>query len=244
MYSNPMKVSIALASVLITVTSTAAQSSKLYHRVFHPSFAQLPYVERGTLVLSPDTNQISLESSPSLAQDLAGFADVLQSIERNASSPLYQIALQHKGDASEAQWDISSVKVCHLSQATSETLILHLADAKDATPFALEYFVEPIPHDGSCQSSSSTSKKSKITPATSHMQTFADQQINTKVLFRIPASPPLPELRTPPPLTPEGEVVKPVPEQGFLQKYWMYMVAVFIALAFAGGSDEERPARQ
>jgi len=39
-----------------------------------------------------------------------------------------------------------------------------------------------------------------------------------------------PELRTPPPLTPEGEVVQPVPERSFLQKYWMYLAAVLVAL--------------
>ena len=37
-------------------------------------------------------------------------------------------------------------------------------------------------------------------------------------------------LRTPPPLTAEGEPVKPEPEKTFLQKYWLYIVAAMFAL--------------
>lgn len=39
-----------------------------------------------------------------------------------------------------------------------------------------------------------------------------------------------PELRIPPPLTPEGEPVASVPEKSFVQKYWIYMVVVLGAL--------------
>jgi hypothetical protein len=39
-----------------------------------------------------------------------------------------------------------------------------------------------------------------------------------------------PELRKPPPLTLEGEPVKPVPEQSFFQKYWMYGLIAMAAL--------------
>jgi hypothetical protein len=42
-----------------------------------------------------------------------------------------------------------------------------------------------------------------------------------------------PELRTPPPLTPQGEPVQPVPEQSFIQKYWIY---ILIALGALGES--------
>jgi hypothetical protein len=37
-------------------------------------------------------------------------------------------------------------------------------------------------------------------------------------------------LRTPPPLTQDGEPVKPEPEKSFLQKYWMYIAVVLLAL--------------
>jgi len=39
-----------------------------------------------------------------------------------------------------------------------------------------------------------------------------------------------PELRAPPPLTPEGQVVTPEPEKSFLQKYWIYILAVMVVL--------------
>ena len=39
-----------------------------------------------------------------------------------------------------------------------------------------------------------------------------------------------PELRQPPPLTPEGQVVTPEPEKSFLQKYWIYILALMVIL--------------
>ena len=39
-----------------------------------------------------------------------------------------------------------------------------------------------------------------------------------------------PELRAPPPLTPEGQIVTPEPEKSFLQKYWIYILAVMVVL--------------
>lgn len=39
-----------------------------------------------------------------------------------------------------------------------------------------------------------------------------------------------PELRAPPPLTPEGKVVAPEPEKTFLQKYWVYILAFMVIL--------------
>ena len=39
-----------------------------------------------------------------------------------------------------------------------------------------------------------------------------------------------PELRAPPPLTPEGQVVTPEPEKTFIQKYWIYIVGFMIVI--------------
>ena len=39
-----------------------------------------------------------------------------------------------------------------------------------------------------------------------------------------------PELRAPPPLTPEGQVVTPEPEKSFIQKYWIYIAGFLIVL--------------
>ena len=47
-----------------------------------------------------------------------------------------------------------------------------------------------------------------------------------------------PELHAPPPLTPQGEVVQPIPEKSFLQKYWMYIAALLLIfrMSFMGSS--------
>lgn len=49
-----------------------------------------------------------------------------------------------------------------------------------------------------------------------------------------------PELRSPPPLTPEGQVVKPEPEKTFLQKYWVYILALVIILGQSSFFPPER----
>jgi len=179
--------------------------------------------------------------SPQLYDSLVSFSEMLETLQ-NTDGALYQLALEHEGDTSNALWDLSSVKICHLDKASSETLILHLINAQDYNPFALDYFVLPIPHDGSCREPH-VSKKGP-TPSIS-LQNFADkiQHLNSTILLRKPDSPPLPELRAPPPLTPQGEVVQPVPEKSFLQKYWMYIAALLLIFFLAGG-DEEQPRAQ
>ena len=39
------------------------------------------------------------------------------------------------------------------------------------------------------------------------------------------------ELRTPPALTPDGQPVKPVQEQTFMQKYWMHLLGAFLLIS-------------
>jgi hypothetical protein len=84
-------------------------------------------------------------------------------------------------------------------------------------------------------------------PLSSFIEEMAAGKINNTVFIRYGTLPPLyvhlsilcrlkyshllrPELRAPPPLTPQGEPVKPEAEKPFLQKYWMYILAVVIAL--------------
>lgn len=54
--------------------------------------------------------------------------------------------------------------------------------------------------------------------------------LNSTISLRYPRLPPLPILRTPPPVTPEGLPVEALPEKTFLEKYWMYMAAALVAL--------------
>lgn len=136
---------------------------------------------------------------------------------------------------------------CYLGRVSTDTIILHLSSGQDVQPFALDYFVSPIPSDGSCP----PTKSKKPLSASSSLKNFASkiQNLNSTLLIHSPDTPPpyvacppfyaiylpiytlsSPELRTPPPLTPEGEVVKPVPEKTFIQKYWMYIGALVLII--------------
>jgi hypothetical protein len=53
---------------------------------------------------------------------------------------------------------------------------------------------------------------------------------NTSVELRVGHIPPSPALRTPPQLTPQGEIKQPEPEKSFLQKYWIFIAGIVIAL--------------
>ena len=192
---------IAAASFLAVVSANV----NLYHRVFHPSLQNLPYAHRASVSFPSDSNPV-IVSSPQLYDSLVSFSEMLETLQ-NTDGALYQLALEHEGDTSNALWDLSSVKIvtlaiiyffinthalfqCHLDKASSETLILHLSNAQDYKPFALDYFVSPIPHDGSCREPH-ISKKGP-TPSIS-IQSFADkiQHLNSTILLRRPDSPPL-----------------------------------------------------
>ncbi|KIM46057.1 hypothetical protein M413DRAFT_441117 [Hebeloma cylindrosporum] len=219
------------------ISAVSANNVAIYHRVFHPALPAQPYLARGSLAIS--SNPPTLVPSPDIAEHLVSFSETLESIQDSAEA-LYQVALEREGDTS-ALWDISSVKVCHLSLASSETILLHLSGDPDPKPFALDYYISPIPHHGSCPQ---TISKKKIHPATPVMNlSKTAQHLNTTIILRRTESPPLPELREPPPLTPKGEVVIPQPEKGFLQKYWMYIGALALILLVGSGPEDERPKR-
>ncbi|KAF8897664.1 hypothetical protein BD779DRAFT_1492003 [Infundibulicybe gibba] len=236
--------------VLLPLVLAKDATYKLHHRVYHPAAPQVPFTERGLLTVA-DFDHVAFAPSSSFSQDLNSFAAVLQDLDINLDGALYQVALERESDTTEAHWDLSSVKMCHLDQATSESIFLHAtADSTHAPkPFALDYFISPVPHNGACLKLPKSKPKKSKTPASREqlapLLTFAanSDRLNTTVIIKAPRLPPLPELRTPPPLTPEGAPVLPVPEKSFLQKYWMYMAAVLVAIVFAGGPDEEQPRR-
>ncbi|KAF4619486.1 hypothetical protein D9613_005340 [Agrocybe pediades] len=222
-----------LFAAALYFTAASAADVLLYHRIFHPDLEAQPYLQRATVSLSTST----LVPSSSLAKDLASFAETLQTLESNKVEALYQVAVAREGDTSEAFWDYSSVKACYLGRATADTILLHLPSGEDEQPFSIDYFVSPIPRDGSCPISKSTKKP--LTPSNSlKIHAGKVEHLNSTVLLRRPSTPPLPELRAPPPLTPEGEVVKPVPEKTFLQKYWMYIGAFVLVLLVSSGPEE------
>ncbi|KAF9076784.1 hypothetical protein BDP27DRAFT_1312576 [Rhodocollybia butyracea] len=215
------------SSILLFPLLTAASALTVYHRVYIPGVAENSFVERGVIDSS------LFQPSPSLSQQWPDFEKALESL---SSTPhitldrvLYQVALKREG----SEWDISSVKLCHLPFISSQTLILHTPHASASLPpYAIDYFVSPIPADGSCPSVAGAA-------ATLASPFRALSNINTTVVHKSATLPPLPQLRTPPPLTAEGAPVQPVPEKSFIQKYWMYVAAIVVALMMTGGAPEE-----
>ncbi|KAJ7094641.1 hypothetical protein B0H15DRAFT_132024 [Mycena belliarum] len=224
--ASAMLLPFVLATASASLAWAADSSFQIYHRIYEPTQPETAFTPRGT-VLVPANGDPSFRPSQTLAQDLTQFATALQTVK----GALYQVALEREGAGAAGQWDIASaVKVCHLHQATSETILLHTTLGN--TPFALDYFVAPIPHNGACPKSSK---------APSPLLSFAGNvaELNTTVVLKSPRLPPLPELRVPPPLTPEGEPVVPVPEKSLFQRYWMYGLAILVALMLSGGPEEE-----
>jgi len=217
---------------------------KLHHRVFHPQASGMAFDSFGTLLLSRSPGLLSpapsLIQSNSHASDLRAFAESLQHQAdandiQDVEEALYQVALEHPGDKDHSQWDVSSVKACHLTTSTAQSIIVHVASDR-LTPFAIDYFVGPIPRDGSCP------KKSKNKSIPSKQALDFKPFANTSVVIRTPTYPPLPQLNTPPPLTTEGKLVEPVPEKSFLQKYWVYIAIAGLALVFSPAPAEDEGA--
>ncbi|KAF9247333.1 hypothetical protein BU15DRAFT_38950 [Melanogaster broomeanus] len=224
--------SLFLFCSLLFISPTYAQSPtqdepeliSIQHRVVHPNLPITPWSELGTVAipplqsLSPLGTPVKFTPSDSLLDDLVEFAET---IDPTLEGALYQVTLERPG-VSDGVWPVSVVKACHVPRSTSSSLNIHFSAS--GLPFALDYFVSPVPHDGSCPSPSETRK---LYPA--H---------NTTVKLVAPRQPPQPELRTPPPLTPQGEPIPPVAEKNFVQKYWIYMVIVLGALLISGPADE------
>jgi len=214
-----------LSMLFLLLLLSTAHALSIHHRVFHPQGPQLQYVHRAQVSLDPSVSY----SASSQDFHLSSHIQQLRESNLDLSKAYYQLALQRNEDASEAQWDVSSVKLCHLFHATSDTIILH---AKEQHIHALDYFVSPVLHNGVCPT---PKKKKKAAEIGAYIPL---DKFNTTVIIETYRTPPLPDLRAPPALTTEGEPVTPVPEKSFIQKYWIYIVPMLIALLISGGSEE------
>jgi len=206
------------------LVAAAAAAAVLHHRVTDPSLPVLPFLKRADVALA-QTNPADFAATV-LQDDVDTFVDLLKD-SADLSSAYYQVALETPTKSDQSDWAFSTVKACHLQNADSQTFVFYLS--ADSEPYAIDYFVSPINHNGSCPTPQLTS--AEIMPRL--------QRLNTTFLFRGPSAPPLPELRAPPQLSPEGEVVQPIPEKTFLQKYWIYMAALAVVVLFGGGAPEE-----
>ncbi|KAF8663499.1 hypothetical protein AX16_001067 [Volvariella volvacea WC 439] len=225
---------------LLPLPALAAEYAQysVYHRLYHPLLPHLQFRQRGSL----HTGASAFLPAPSLYYDLVSFLDPLREANFSPDTVLYQVALDPHGNADEAAWDISSVKLCHLGHVANETFVLHTTDPQNGRAYALDYFVSPLPHDGAC--STPARKNRPENPSMDpelHIVAKNIANLNASVIVRGTRMPPFPELRTPPPLTPEGQPVQPVPEKTFLQKYWMYIVVFLVVVVLSPAGEEEQP---
>ncbi|KAI0269133.1 hypothetical protein BC834DRAFT_613579 [Gloeopeniophorella convolvens] len=173
---------------------------RLLHRVLHPSLPDQSFFPRGSL-LADQAGHAYIEPAPSLQHDLLAFAEASAQL----TDALYQLALDPHTAEPDTPWLISSVKACHLANQATEHLVVHLP-SPDGSPFALDYFVHPIPPNGACPSGPADGR-ALATPR------------NATITFTLPALPPF-----------TGDPVVQVPEKTFLQKYWLYIVIALGAL--------------
>ncbi|KAI0638238.1 hypothetical protein C8Q77DRAFT_1090115 [Trametes polyzona] len=219
--------SLVLLSQLLAL-ALAAPELRLKHRIVHPSHPAPPFEDRATLLLSGSgpAAEARLVPSETFAHDLLQYFRTAEGLK----DALYQVALEHPADSEQAQWATSSVLACHLPSSTSESFTIHLD--QNGTPFSLDYFVGPIPHNGACPK---RGRKPSAESSLAELRAIA----NTTVALRSPSFPPLPQLRVPPPVTAEGKPVEPPREKSFLEKYWMYIAIALVAMTLAPAPAED-----
>lgn len=152
------------ARLLILAVCAAASNVNIHHRILVPGAPELPFVERGVI------DNLRFQPSSTLSQHWLDFETALESLlstpEVDLDRVLYQVALEREG----ADRDVSSVKLvrsrmpqtasdtevffwfqCHIPLITFESIILHTPHlAQNNAPYAINYFVTPIPDDGAC----------------------------------------------------------------------------------------------
>jgi ER membrane protein complex subunit 10 len=101
-----------LFAALVSIPFICAEPThvRLFHRLYHPTVEELPFSERGSVLIS-ENNVVSFHPSSSYARDLNSFAEALRTVPDSADLALYQVSVGQKGDVKETQWDVSSVKV-------------------------------------------------------------------------------------------------------------------------------------
>ncbi|CAE6522377.1 unnamed protein product [Rhizoctonia solani] len=205
-----------LAVLLSFVVATAHASNDtalhVHHRIRALGDEPTPFSHKGTVVLAP--------TGPSYSP-AGAFRDQLAAWISSSPDARYEIALETEGSPDD--WPRSSVKLCYLTGAYEEFLTLHKTISGDI--FALDYHLDSVPKNGGCPHKPS-----------------AMYIASTDVQIKSPSPAFTPRLKVPPPMSPDGQPVKPVPEQSFIQKYWMYIVpALIILLVLPAGPEDGAP---
>ncbi|PVG03500.1 hypothetical protein CPB86DRAFT_662232, partial [Serendipita vermifera] len=207
---------------LILVTLTLLQSAcalqvNLHHRLFVPKApSQAPFTYKGSI----EIDSIAALYIPAHSGSLDLKSIVSDAAQNNKA--LYQVALELPEQDSDS-WPFTSVKACHLAQASEERIWVHVSS--HGVPHSISYWVAPTPDNGAC-------------PVTASVDSTL-QNWNTTVAIKTPTAPLLPQLRVPPPLTPDGKPVEVPEEKTFLQKYWMHILGAFLLISFIAPAPEE-----
>ena len=96
-------------SALPIFFSVVSANVVLYHRIFHPSYQNSKYLERGTISGDPPT----LKASQSLVHDIEVLSKTLKDLG-NPSDALYQVAMTSEGVSSPSKVYSSVKAVCSL----------------------------------------------------------------------------------------------------------------------------------
>lgn len=223
--------SLAALVVLLAPTPIWANTLRVYHRVVFPGQAVAAFTSRGTIEVSEDATSAPLAFKP--ADSAQGELQELRTWLAGASvdhleAGLYQVALQFSDEQVDPEsWDFQSVRLCHIPGSTTETISLQQAPGSSSGNhvYTFDYYVSPIPRDGSCPKP--------------HSRTDVGHPLsNTTVALRSLNFPPITTLRAPIQLSEAGEPVKPPVEQSFLQKYWIYIAGAALVLLVATPADE------
>ncbi|KAG9121515.1 hypothetical protein FRC07_002486 [Ceratobasidium sp. 392] len=207
---------VRLLFLCVFVVAAAASNNAtvpvhVHHRMRVLSdLGDAPFTLKGTVLLTPD--------GPSYAP-AANFRNELTTWAASKSpDALYEVALQTDGSPND--WPRASTKLCYVTAAKEELLTMHRTRSGDV--FAIDYHLSSVPSNGACPSE----------PVPLYIA-------STDVQLKSPSPPFSPRLRTPPPLAPDGQPIKPVVEKSFIQKYWMYIVpALIILLVLPAGPEE------
>jgi hypothetical protein len=152
-------------TLLLVSFANAHSEIRVQHRVVHPNLPMTPWSELGTVAL-PSLHSISPLGSPAtLVSSDTLLDDLVQSVDPTVEGAMYQVALERPGVADDV-WPTSVVKAvsrvdilrpltsscnvrqCHLPGSTSAHITIHFSPT--GLPFAVDHFVSPVPHDGSC----------------------------------------------------------------------------------------------
>ncbi|KAJ1309127.1 hypothetical protein OPQ81_004803 [Rhizoctonia solani] len=197
------------------VTSAFASNDTavhVHHRIRRLSEEPTPFSHKGTVVLTP--------TGPSYAP-AGAFRDQLTAWISSSPDARYDIALETEGNPDE--WPRSSVKLCYLTAAYEEFLTLHKTVSGDI--FALDYHLDSVPKNGACPHKPSVMFIS-----------------STDIQIKSPSPALTPRFKVPPPMSADGQPIKPVPEKSFIQKYWMYIVpGLIILLVLPAGPEDGAP---